>query len=539
MNLVEPITGDEQESDTLVTDESDPDWSRDEAATVGGEPIGDQRGVVAPNRVIGGVAAELASRLGVDPLWVRIVFVALIAFGGLGFVAYAGLWLVLVGGSRAGWESMRYAGAAVLAVGLFVLFSEGNFLLGNPAVSVALLAGVAIALWQPRGVPARLEPYGATGDPNRPARPAPSLPRLPRERSLLGRWVLALALFVAAGGGLVDQLNQGRLHPEQWLGAAAAVCGLGVVIAALRGSAYWLAVPALALGSAGFVAGHGARAALSGDLNFGGIDYWLNADYDDLPPSDSVVAGNMRVHVAGAPTEQNRSDLHMGIGVIFVNVAWGVSAEVRATLYDGAASVDGVLTPSPDGVPVVMHVGPEGEPDVIINAVVSRGNVRVTTGPDYHWDDPPSGAVTPTSGVVPTVAPPVTDGSTFDIGEGFRMLSDGTVLFPADGQFAITSALASTLITPGGQLSTVLPTTDRPGGTTSISVDDGGGFAVEYLLLPNGMVLTPDGAIVDIPAARKRVLANGEPADQTATTDAGEQNAPATITTIPSETTEP
>lgn len=507
---MESDTDGEQRSDTIVANEPIVDPPLDGSDALGNAPIGDPRGVVAPNRVIGGVAADIASRLSVDPLWVRIAFVALIAFGGLGVVLYAGLWLVLIIGARPGWAPLRYLGAAALAIAWAVVFNEGSFLLDNAAANVALLAGVAIALWQPRGVPARATSGPFVDHGERPAWTGSSLAMPQRERSVFGRWVLAAALLVAAGGALVDQLNDGRTHPEQWLGAAAAICGLGVLISAFRGRAYWLTVPALALGAAGFLAGHAARAGVAGNTNLGEADYYIGTSYDNLPSSDSVIAGTMRVHIDGAPSDQNHSELRVGIGVIYIRVAWGVTAEVRATLYDGEASIDGVPKASPDGVPVVLRVGSEGEPDIVIDAVVSHGNVRVTTGPSN--DSYPTVA---TTGPFATVLA-LSDGTTTDIGEGFRMLRDGTVLFPADAPEMGTTDMTGTIITPDGLLSTNLPTEVRAGGTTAITTMDFGGKPVEYLVLPNDMILTPSGLIIDVPAARERLT---EDHDLTATTE--------------------
>lgn len=47
------------------------------------------------DRVVGGVAGGLARHLAVDPFAVRVTFVVLGIFGGLGLVLYAGLWMVL------------------------------------------------------------------------------------------------------------------------------------------------------------------------------------------------------------------------------------------------------------------------------------------------------------------------------------------------------------------------------------------------------------------------------------------------------------
>jgi signal transduction histidine kinase/phage shock protein PspC (stress-responsive transcriptional regulator) len=45
--------------------------------------------------MIGGVGAGVARHLALDPLWVRVGFVALAAMGGFGIALYAGLWLFL------------------------------------------------------------------------------------------------------------------------------------------------------------------------------------------------------------------------------------------------------------------------------------------------------------------------------------------------------------------------------------------------------------------------------------------------------------
>jgi signal transduction histidine kinase/phage shock protein PspC (stress-responsive transcriptional regulator) len=46
-------------------------------------------------RLLGGVAAGLATHLGVDVLWVRVAFVVAAGLGGFGVALYAGLWMIL------------------------------------------------------------------------------------------------------------------------------------------------------------------------------------------------------------------------------------------------------------------------------------------------------------------------------------------------------------------------------------------------------------------------------------------------------------
>ena len=49
---------------------------------------------------LGGVASGLAIHLGLPTLWVRVGFIGLAAFGGLGVALYAGLWIVLPSDAR-------------------------------------------------------------------------------------------------------------------------------------------------------------------------------------------------------------------------------------------------------------------------------------------------------------------------------------------------------------------------------------------------------------------------------------------------------
>ena len=47
------------------------------------------------DRVVGGVCAGLGRRLGIDPVILRVAFVALAAAGGSGIVLYALAWLLI------------------------------------------------------------------------------------------------------------------------------------------------------------------------------------------------------------------------------------------------------------------------------------------------------------------------------------------------------------------------------------------------------------------------------------------------------------
>src|SRR5436190_624267 len=76
------------------------------------------------DRVLGGVAALIAARLGIDALWLRIAFVLLALVSGVGLLLYLGLWLVLVRG--ADHRTARIVGGVLLVGGLPFLLQRGG-----------------------------------------------------------------------------------------------------------------------------------------------------------------------------------------------------------------------------------------------------------------------------------------------------------------------------------------------------------------------------------------------------------------------------
>ena len=102
--------------------------------------------------MLGGVGLEIGRRLGVDPLWPRLAFVGLTLAGGLGIVLYAGLWLLLVVGAPTRSDASSGPPASrVLGLGVVLLLEGSTGFADGPWMLAAVLVGVAVALWQPRG----------------------------------------------------------------------------------------------------------------------------------------------------------------------------------------------------------------------------------------------------------------------------------------------------------------------------------------------------------------------------------------------------
>jgi signal transduction histidine kinase/phage shock protein PspC (stress-responsive transcriptional regulator) len=159
--------------------------------------------------VLGGVCAGLARELGIDPLIVRLAFVAAAAAGGVGFVVYGGAWLLLgddkgepgLGArlprtGRAGLEVAGGIGLLLLALllGLRELGVPFSDVIVWPTVLIA--AGAAL-LW--RGSVVAPEPDASA---ERQAEPPSSSQALSRTGFGVVLVVLAMLAFLQATGAL-------------------------------------------------------------------------------------------------------------------------------------------------------------------------------------------------------------------------------------------------------------------------------------------------------------------------------------------------
>src|SRR3954447_4339721 len=147
--------------------------------------------------VIGGVCAGLGRRLGIDPIVLRVVFIAAPAAGGLGLIAYGLAWALLpaegdsrasalrVPGSRDSWSVATGIGMLVFAA--LLLFREWGLWIGDALVwPVVLAASGGALIWR----------QSASA-----AAPAPERAEVERRRassSALGRAALGVALVVGA-----------------------------------------------------------------------------------------------------------------------------------------------------------------------------------------------------------------------------------------------------------------------------------------------------------------------------------------------------
>ncbi len=397
------------------------------------------------DRVVLGVAGYVADGLGVDALWVRLAFVLLALAGGVGVVLYLSLWLVVFGPDRTGLGFPRYVGGAVAIVGVPLMITVANLdFVNGPVAVVALLVGLMLALWQPRRTTASpvrhsLPPLAAApvdelqidGGTSEAPVVAPRHRRVRRVRqrrepSMLGRLTFGLAVIAAAIGALIDQLNGGRLHPEQWLGAAALVCGVGLLVGAIRGRAWWLIVPALLFAGTGYVAGIMSRLGIDATDGFGNQSVDVSEGRPGGTESIQRAFGTVWISVDGTPAEPLTIDATVAIGGVEMSLADNVAVEIRGDSDRGDLVVNGEVVPAG-----VRRLGPDVPPQVVVDARVGIGDVNVFTyNPGERFADQTAG---PLLGAGPFDPLVLVHGQGIQVGDGVGISTDGWVVI-ANGE---------------------------------------------------------------------------------------------------------
>lgn len=464
-----------------------------------------------PGRIVAGVAYTVALRLGVDALWVRLAFVILALLNGIGLFVYAALWLVLIGGARREWAVLRWIGGAALVVGLPLLISgiSRTEFVSGPVAVIALLVGLALALWAPRS-PTFVAPHVLAADRVSQPRAEERARRLPRPPSILARATLGVAVVVAAAGALIDQANGGRMHPEQWLGVGAAVCGLGLLVGAVRGHGNWLIVPALLFAGAGFVGGTIARVGGPWNGLSGERWVWLGQHDSLVDVRQAVVFGKVVVDARTVANAPRRVEVVSAFGSIEIRLPQGdVAVEVRVR-------APRVIVDGRDDVSRTYRFGRVGDPLLRIDARVGRGTVRIWT--PEAFDQRYGGAALPPPDVhtaTSMVPLPAYQGQLTQVHENVQIAADGTVVL-ANGEAVIDP------------LDQVLTGQAYPMSNSTVIVTDSGDFR----LLPRSLLMAPEGEILDLQTLRTSVPAPPNPSTMPSAPVSTTSTVPTTSTTL-------
>ncbi|HVE18703.1 MAG TPA: PspC domain-containing protein, partial [Ilumatobacteraceae bacterium] len=214
----------------------------------------DRRWARSDDRVVLGVAGGLGRALAIDPLLIRIAFVVLALFSGVGIVLYiAALFLLADSPSSPSPSTIRrIAGSVVILLSARWLFSgDARLPAAGWVVAIGLLGG-AIALWRGRA-PADVESARPTSEALATAESGSTTDRWeawttrrrdrPRPpRSALGLLAIGAATVV---GALVWLVGSDNGRGAQAFGWATVVLGAGLLVGTFAGRARWLILPAL------------------------------------------------------------------------------------------------------------------------------------------------------------------------------------------------------------------------------------------------------------------------------------------------------
>ena len=349
-----------------------------EAPTV---PLGPPpRRLVRPrgDRAIAGVSSGIARHLGLDPVLVRIVMVALAVAGGAGFLIYLAGWILIPsedavdgvpgGAARGGPTAATIAGSALLVIGLAVLLPGPGFWFGGGVVFLLAVAGAAVWFLM-----------GSEGRGHSTAR-----------RAALAFAVLCSCVGLAVAGAVTGTFGSATL-------AASLVIATGVVLvgSAFFGGAKWLIPLGLAFALP-------LSAATAMDLDFeGGVGerYYRALGPDDLRPSYELGAGEFRLdlrdYVADGPRQ--RVSVRIGMGDLRIltdqDSPSAPCIEVDAEAGLGHLDIFGAEYPGADVHAVERSVPCEnGAPDIVFDLEVGLGEIRVGDGTlfdsDFDFDRP-------------------------------------------------------------------------------------------------------------------------------------------------------
>jgi phage shock protein PspC (stress-responsive transcriptional regulator)/predicted membrane protein len=256
------------------------------------------------DRVIAGVCGGLGRYFGVDPIFFRIGFVALVVFGGVGFLLYGAAWLLVPLEGGTGQPLSRMQGRALTITAAVVLVIAGLAALGQlgdgggwwwwggffgPLAVIAVAGFVSWALLKDR------RPRSA-----------------PDARWIMGRIALAVAILAGAtvlfvGAGLAAASGGG-------VAVATIVVAIGLVLAAaaFRGGARWLILPALLIALPA-----GVVSAADVDLDGGvGDRHYRPSSISDLRDRYELGIGQLEVDLRDVtlPAGDRPLELDLGIG---------------------------------------------------------------------------------------------------------------------------------------------------------------------------------------------------------------------------------
>lgn len=325
------------------------------------------------DRVIGGVAGGLGKYFNVDPVFFRVGFVALAFLGGVGILLYLAALLFVPSEDPGGGEppprsrTVTIVGAAVLVIlglAVFADISVGAFTFSPLGFLVILAAAV---WWLVSG-------RSRAGEG--------------QARRMLTRLALAFVILVLSAVAFAGAIWASAAGGGVAVAILVIVIGALLAVAAFRGGARWLIVPALAIAG-----GVGVVAAADIDLKGGyGERVYVPSSPAEVRPAYDLGAGRLEVdlrRVDFAPGERKLElDLGFGEAVLVVPRDLCVVADV-----DVGAGYLRVLRWDDGGFNVGWDDGGSAREEsttLLVDAHVGMGSLEVVYDPfDHGREDEP------------------------------------------------------------------------------------------------------------------------------------------------------
>lgn len=314
---------------------------------------------------LAGVAGGLADYLGVGTGAVRFGLFVLVFFG-IGIPLYLVGWVAMPSPSmpqsyveRWFGRSPNPAALVAIAAGVIVLFAISDDHGGDGiGWGLALLFGGWLlfradsqrAVAGPRmpTTDSPVPPGGAATwhGPGGAAASAPAwTPPPPRERSILGRVTIGVAVIAIGVTALLEQLGAFDMHPAQYVALGMTIVGLGLVVGAWVGRAYGLIALGVVLTPILLALSFAPPSIPSGAGDF----TYTPSNLEELRDRYSLGLGVLELDLTRIDFEAAPStvEVSVGAGETTVIVPDETTVSVQATMTAGQLELFGVVTGDP------------------------------------------------------------------------------------------------------------------------------------------------------------------------------------------------
>jgi phage shock protein PspC (stress-responsive transcriptional regulator)/predicted membrane protein len=358
-------------------------------------------------RMVAGVAAGIADRLGIERWIVRLAFVLLSAGGGSGVLLYVAAWLLMPEEGEPVSVGQRWAnqangarpwvGVVLVLIAAAILFSNLPFFDGGLLFPTALLViGILLYRGDLPGIEWKAKPRDATtGAPTHMemntamtttsdsttatlvTTPVVSKPRTPP--SPLGRITVGVAIIGLGLLAAIDRITPAiDAEPRHYFALAVTILGLGILTGTYLGKARWLIPIGLLLVPP--LIGTAVADAYEGSSAWQTPQVIRPLQFASLAPMYERGAGDLLIDLTDLPWNGEAIILgaELGVGQLELRVPAGVGVEARGDIGIGEFATDGNAHGGL-GVDRTFTLEGAGAGTVVANLSVGIGQILVDT----------------------------------------------------------------------------------------------------------------------------------------------------------------